>query len=293
MGYPKKHRGRRKREGPEKKIRKSNIRKMNNLNKSRFVGLAIFLIPIITINIILILSQSFEFSSEPTPGNWYGLENADKEYFKGIKIYNAGDALRDKQSIKTLGYAIPYIDGTTSISRLGRVFPNNLIFKPLMIITGVLLILFWFYQKKIFNYYDVDKKITNKISYLGYVSGITLILHTIFLGLNFDNSLIKILLKINLAICVISAISCKFFYVKLINSLSEKNQILKNVYFKLQELIVNILIIVLLFSFFFFAFEVEKSIIQMIEWNYFVLIFLFYFFYFFGSKDLIHNPSTT
>ncbi len=266
---------------------------MNNLNKSRFVGLAIFLIPIITINIILILSQSFEFSSEPTPGNWYGLENADKEYFKGIKIYNAGDALRDKQSIKTLGYAIPYIDGTTSISRLGRVFPNNLIFKPFMIITGILLILFWFYQKKIFNCYDVDNKITNKISYLGYVSGITLILHTIFLGLNFDNSLIKILLKINLAICVISAISCKFFFVKLINNLSGKNQILKNVYFKLQVFIVNILIIVLLFSIFFFAFKVEKSIIQMIEWNYFVLIFLFYFFYFFGSKDLTRNPSAT
>ena len=162
-----------------------------------------------------------------------------------------------------------------------------------MIITGILLILFWFYQKKIFNCYDVDNKITNKISYLGYVSGITLILHTIFLGLNFDNSLIKILLKINLAICVISAISCKFFFVKLINNLSGKNQILKNVYFKLQEFIVNILIIVLLFSIFFFAFKVEKSIIQMIEWNYFVLIFLFYFFYFFGSKDLIHNPSTT
>ena len=83
--------------------------------------------------------QIFEFKELPVPGN----------YFKDIKIYDAGDALRDKQGLTDDGFVIPYIDGTTSISRIGRVFPNNLIFKPLMIFCGLLMCIFWSYQKKL------------------------------------------------------------------------------------------------------------------------------------------------
>ena len=91
---------------------------MSFVQKSRILGLTIFVFSLISINVILILSQSFDFKSNPPPGN----------YYKNFKVYNAGDALRDKQDISSYGYAIPYIDGTTSISRLGRVTPNNYIF---------------------------------------------------------------------------------------------------------------------------------------------------------------------
>ena len=54
---------------------------MDPISKSRKLGLAIFLIPILTINSLLILSQSFEFKNKPTPGN----------YYKDIKIYSMGN----------------------------------------------------------------------------------------------------------------------------------------------------------------------------------------------------------
>ena len=70
---------------------------MKLVSKSRILGLVIFLIPLLTINFILIFSQSFEFRKFPIQGN----------YYKDIKIYDAGKALRDKQDVQRLGFAIP------------------------------------------------------------------------------------------------------------------------------------------------------------------------------------------
>ena len=62
---------------------------MKLVSKSRILGLVIFVIPLLTINSILLFSQSFQFKYEPVPGN----------YYKDIKIYDAGKALRDKQDV--------------------------------------------------------------------------------------------------------------------------------------------------------------------------------------------------
>ncbi len=242
---------------------------MKLVSKSRLLGLVIFVLPIIALNSILVLSQSFEFKYDPIPGN----------YYNDIRIYNAGDALRDKQDIQRLGFAIPYIDGTTSISRLGRVFPNWLVFKPLMIFTGILLCFFWRNQKKIFADLDADLKMVNKFYYFGLISGITLIIHSIFLGVKYDNDLYKFLVRLNLACCVLFAISTKYYFVKCVKKFSETYLELKNIYFKIQYFLAHILLIILFLSLFLLLFENSKKFILVVEWNYFFSIFLFYFLY--------------
>ena len=176
---------------------------MKLVSKSRILGLVIFIIPLLTINSILLFSQSFQFKYEPVPGN----------YYKDIKIYDAGKALRDKQDVQRLGFAIPYIDGATSISRLGRVFPNWLVFKPLMIFTGILLYFFWGNQKKIFADLDADQKMVNKFYYFGLVSGITLIIHSIFLGIKFDYDLYKLFRRVIMLVFIIFEVVAQAYLV--------------------------------------------------------------------------------
>ena len=242
---------------------------MKLVSKSRILGLVIFIIPFLTINSILIFSQSFQFKYEPTPGN----------YYKDIKIYNAGKALRDKQDIQRLGFAIPYIDGATSISRLGRVFPNWLVFKPMMIFTGILFFCFWKNQKKIFADLDVDQKLVNKFYYFGLISGFTLIIHIIFLGIEYDKDLYKFLVKLNLACCVLFGISAKFYFVKCVKKISKTYLELKNLFFKIQYFLAHMLFIILFLSLFLLLFENSKTFIIIVEWNYFFAIFLFYLLY--------------
>ena len=176
---------------------------MSTISKSRTLGLLIFTLSILSINIILLLSQIFEFKDLPVPGN----------YFKDIKIYDAGDALRDKQGLKDDGFVIPYIDGSTSISRLGRVFPNNLIFKPLMIFCGFLICLFWSYQKKLLSSYIINEKSLTKMYFCGLITGIFLVIHITFLGVKIDNDFYKLFIRIILGLCVLFAIYTKLLFV--------------------------------------------------------------------------------
>ena len=249
---------------------------MKLVSKSRTLGLVIFIIPLIAINSILVFSQLFEYKSDPSPGN----------YYKDVKIYNAGDGLRDKQDTPRLGFAIPYLDGTTSISSLGRVFPNWLVFKPLMIFTGILLCFFWRNQKKIFADLDADQKLVNKFYYFGLASGLTLIIHSIFLGIKYDNDIYKFLVRLNLAFCVLFAITTKFYFVKCVKKVSETYLELKNIYSKIQYFLTHMLIFILFLSIFLLLFENSKTFILIVEWNYFFAIFLFYLLYFLSWRKV-------
>ena len=255
-------------------------------SKSRTLGLLIFILPILTINFILFFSQSFEFRYEPVPGN----------YLNDIKIYNAGDALRDKQDVWVKGYAIPYIDGATSISRLGRVFPNNLLFKPIMILTGFFLILFWKYQRNIFINLKAKIKKINKVYYFGVAAGISLIIHTFFLGIKFDNDFYKFFIRLNLALHVIFGLLAKFYFVNTIKDLGKVNSYFKNFFFNVQYYLIYFLLIILFLCIPLLIIEKSKSFILIIEWNFFLGILLFYLLYFFSYRkyhSVIQPPPST
>ena len=82
---------------------------ISEITQIRKLSLWIFLIPLIAINLCLIISQNPEF-----------LENT---IFKVDQIGRSG-------------FSIPYLDGSLSISRASRTFPQYLIFKPSMIVTA-------------------------------------------------------------------------------------------------------------------------------------------------------------
>ena len=257
---------------------------MSFIQKSRILGLTIFVFSLISINVILILSQSFDFKSKPTPGN----------YYKNFKVYNAGDALRDKQDISSYGYAIPYIDGSTSISRLGRVTPNNYIFKPLMIISGILMCMFWTYQRKVLDKL-IPEKNNNKIFYLGITTGICLIIHILLLGVKIDNNVYKIFVRLVLTLSVICGVLTKLHFVKTIKILREENIFFKNMLFSIQYYLVYFIIFLIFACIPLLLIEDAKKLVLIIEWNAFVLIFFFYLIYFYSwsGYSIIQPPPKT
>ena len=89
---------------------------MYEITQIRKLSIWIFLIPLIGINLCLIISQNHEF-----------LENT---------IFTVDHIGRS-------GFSIPYIDGSLSISRASRTFPQYLVFKPSMVLTAILLFYYW------------------------------------------------------------------------------------------------------------------------------------------------------
>ena len=92
---------------------------MSEISQIRKLSLWIFFLPLIAINVCLIISVNPEI-----------LENT----------------IFEVDQIGRSGFSIPYLDGSLSISRASRTFPQYLIFKPAMIIgfiffTGIIIII--------------------------------------------------------------------------------------------------------------------------------------------------------
>ena len=99
---------------------------MNEITQIRKLSLWIFFTPLIAINFCLIISQNYEF--------------LDNTFFSVDMIGRSG-------------FSIPYLDGSLSISRASRTFPQYLIFKPAMIFTAVLLYYYWKNNNNLINKY--------------------------------------------------------------------------------------------------------------------------------------------
>ena len=128
---------------------------MNEITQIRKLSLWIFFLPLIAINLCLFISQNPEL-----------LENT---FFTVDQIGRSG-------------FSIPYLDGSLSISRASRTFPQYLIFKPAMFLTAYLLIRYWLYIKNIILNIHGEHKNLRKILIFGIGSAICLVIHSIFLG---------------------------------------------------------------------------------------------------------------
>ena len=102
---------------------------MKEIAQIRKLSLGIFIIPLVGINLCLFISQNPEL-----------LENTF------LKVDQIGRS----------GFSIPYLDGSLSISRASRTFPQYLIFKPAMIITSIMLYYYWS-NKNVYNYNSLIK----------------------------------------------------------------------------------------------------------------------------------------
>ena len=225
---------------------------MDEINKVKSISIWIFIVPFVAVNTCLILITQFQ-----------GL------------FPNQEDIIHN---------TIPYFDGGASISRTARPYPSWLIFKPAMFFTSYLLIKYWLYNKEIIKSYIDDHKNLKKIVFFGIASAIALTVHSIFLGIKFDNDFYKLFRRVIMLMFIIFEIVAQAYLVATLYSLKEK--IIKFINIKILRLkliLVSILIIVAVISIpiislpgdDFLGFNL-KFFKHALEWDYFIGVISFY-----------------
>ena len=100
------------------------------------------------------------------------------------KIYQLKNS--NKIVLGTSGKVNPIIYGETSISNIVKRYPIKFIFKPLMYISVILMVFYWYYNNLIINKIT-NENIRSKFFIFGILSAIFLLLHVIFLGWVFES----------------------------------------------------------------------------------------------------------
>ena len=227
---------------------------MDKIEKVRSISLWVFIIPFIGLNACLILVTKF-----------HGLF-PNQEHV----IHNT----------------IPYIDGQVSISRTARVFPTYLIFKPAMFLTSYLLIKYWLYTKEIILFFNKNHKNIKYIIFFGIGSAILLTLHSIFLGIKFDNDLYKLFRRVVMLAFIIFEVVAQAYLV--MTYYSFKNHLLKFInqnFLKMKLILVLILVLVALISIPIVTMPGNKFLKHALEWDYFIGVISFYLLTFFMWKN--------
>ena len=226
---------------------------MDKIAKVKSISIWIFIVPFVALNACLILITQF-----------HGLFNDEDVIFN----------------------TIPYIDGGTSISRTARVFPTYLIFKPAMFLTSYLLIKYWLYTKEIILFFNKNHKNIKYIIFFGIGSAILLTLHSIFLGVKFDNDFYKLFRRVVMLAFIIFEVVAQAYLV--ITYYSFKNDLLKFInqnFLKMKLILVSILILVALISIPIVSMPGNKFLKHALEWNYFIGVISFYLLTFFMWKN--------
>ena len=235
---------------------------MNSIEKARSISIWIFIVPFVAVNICLILVTQFH-SLFP----------------------NQTDILHN---------TFPYFDGGASISRTARPYPSWLVFKPAMFLTSYLLIRYWLFNKDIIKYFEVDHKNLKKIVFFGIASAVALTVHSIFLGIKFDNDLYKLFRRVIMLSFIVFEIVAQAYLVATFWSFKEKlKDHINPIVLNLKIILVSILIIVAVISIpivslpgdDFFGIQL-KFLKHALEWDYFIGVITFYLLTFFMWKKL-------
>ena len=217
---------------------------MTNIDKVRSVSIWIFIIPFLAVNTCLIIVTNFHEILEP-----------------GVPI----------------NPTFPYFDGEVSISRTVRDYPLYLIFKPAMFITSFLLVHYWLNTKKIINFFDENYIHTKKIIFFGIGSAILLTIHSIFLGIKFDNDLYKLFRRVVMLSFIIFELIAQAYLINFFYKF--KNKILNFInefYLRLKRILITALISISIIVLPFLPFDNFKFLKHAIEWNVFLGVIIFY-----------------
>ena len=233
---------------------------MEQINKIRSNSIWVFIVPFLAVNTCLILITQFQ-----------GL------------FPNQEDIIHN---------TIPYFDGGASISRTARPYPSWLIFKPAMFLTSYFLIKYWLLNKKLIETFDKNHKNTKKLVYFGIASAIALTIHSIFLGIKFDNDFYKLFRRVVMLLFIIFEIVAQAYLVATLYSFKEKIfKYINRKFLIIKMYLISTLIIVAVISIpiislpgdNFFGFNL-KFFKHGLEWNYFMGVITFYLLSFFMWK---------
>ncbi len=222
---------------------------MLEIAQIRKLSIWIFLIPLLAINLCLFISQNPEF-----------LE----------------DTIFTVDQIGRSGFSIPYLDGSLSISRASRTYPQYLIFKPSMIFTAILLYYYWSGNNNLVNKLN-SSDINYKFKKFGILSAVFLAIHSIFLGIKFDIQVYKLFRRVILLLFIIFELIAQGLLVYHLYKLKNKldNLINKNVLL-IKAFLVSVLIIIAILSLPILVTKGNTHFKHALEWNYFVGVVVFY-----------------
>ena len=222
---------------------------MREITQIRKLSLWIFLIPLIAINLCLIISQN--------PGI---LENT-------IFVVD---------QIGRSGFSIPYFDGSLSISRASRTFPQYLIFKPAMFLTAIFLYIYWKNNNQLVNKLRLSN-INYKFKTFGILSAVFLVIHSILLGVKFDIQIYKLFRRVVLLLFIIFEIVAQGILVYHFYKLKFKLEVFVNKRILILKIIlVGVLAAVGILSLPILITKGNTHFKHALEWNYFVGVILFY-----------------
>ena len=225
---------------------------MDQINKIKSISIWIFIVPFVAVNTCLLLITQFH------------------------SLY--------PNQVEIIHNTFPYFDGGASISRTARPYPSWLVFKPAMFLTSFLLIKYWLYNKSVIEFFEQDHKFKKKIVFFGIASAVALTIHSIFLGIKFDNDLYKLFRRVIMLLFIIFEIVAQAYLVATYYSFREKLKDYINLKFlKLKIILVSILIIVALISVpiislpgdYFLGYNL-KFFKHALEWDYFLGVISFY-----------------
>jgi len=241
---------------------------VDHINRIRKIGIWIFILPVLILNLCLLISVNFQI-----------FENT-------IFVVD---------QLGRISFTIPYIDGGASISRVARTYPAYLIFKPGIIITAFLVIKYWIANNSMAQTVNNHTKKNYRFLFFGVCSAIFLISHSIFLGISFEYDLYKFFRRFVLIAFIIFEIVAQTMLVitlfkiknKIANFINKKVLIAKIV-------LVSILIIVALGSLPILTSSGHTEIKHALEWNFFIGVMLFYllsFLFWKKVKTHVHTPE--
>ena len=224
---------------------------MKEITQIRKLSLWVFFTPLLAINLCLLISQNPEF-----------LENT---------IFTVDQIGRS-------GFSIPYLDGSLSISRASRTFPQYLIFKPAMIFTAIIVYFYWVNNNDLVNKLKTTD-INYKFKTFGILSAIFLAIHSIFLGIKFDIQIYKLMRRVVLLLFIIFEIIAQgilvYHFYKIKNKLEK---LINKKVLVIKVILVSILATVAILSLPLLIDKGNTHFKHALEWNYFVGVILFYLF---------------
>ena len=223
---------------------------MKVITQIQSLSLWIFLVPLIAINTCLLISINYDL-----------FENT---FFIVDQIGRSG-------------FSIPYLDGSLSISRASRTFPQYLIFKPGMTITAVLLCFYWHKTNFLINEFKNIKFKNNTFMVFGFLSAIFLLIHSVLLGVETDVKIFKFLRRVVLVGFIIFEIIAQSLLVVNIYKLKDrlKNYLNLNI-LKIKILLVSVLIFIAIISIPLLIVSGNVHFKHGLEWNYFIGVIMFY-----------------
>ena len=217
------------------------------------LSLWIFIIPFVTVNLCLFVATNYQLFDN---------------------TFLSVDQIGRSQP------TFPYLDGGVSISRTARTYPTFLIFKPGMIFASILLIIYWIKTNKIINFYEGSNQ-KNLFKTLGIISAILLIIHSIFLGIKFDNDLYKFFRRFVLLSFIIFEVFAQSLLVHRLYKLKRiiQNDI-NNYALVMKIVLVTVLIITAIICLPVVISSGNTQFKHALEWNYFLGVVIFYLFTF-------------